>query len=69
MRQEDHHLAASLRELAKAAEHIGEMQDILRDNDGMAALLAAYQDAVDGLTSGLRQALTHIADDRGLDER
>lgn len=47
--------------LATAADHVGEMQDILEHRDGMTALVCAYQDAIEHLTMGLRLAIEHIA--------
>lgn len=47
---------AALQELAKAADHVGEMQDILRDGDGFDSILAAYTDALDALTQALKLA-------------
>lgn len=47
---------AALEQLARAADHVGEMEDILRNGDGMGALVAAYSDALDALTQALKLA-------------
>lgn len=57
---------AALEQLARAADHVGEMQDILRDGDGFESMLAAYTDALDALTQALQLSLTikaHPVDD------
>lgn len=47
---------AALEQLARAADHVGEMQDVLRNGDGMGSLVAAYSDALDALTQALKLA-------------
>lgn len=48
--------SAALEQLARAADHVGEMQDALRDGDGFDSMLAAYTDALDALTQALKLA-------------
>lgn len=48
--------AAALEELTRAADHLQEMRDILKDGDGMTSMLAAYSDAVSALTAALQHA-------------
>lgn len=50
-------MTTAMRELERAADHVAEMQEILKNGDGMQSMLAAYGDATDALCRALQYSL------------
>ena len=47
-------MSTAFSELDRAADHLNEMRDILKNGDGPTSLLSAYADALDALTLALK---------------
>lgn len=50
-------MAAAMKYLEQAADHVAEMREVIKNGDGMPSLVAAYRDATEALCGALQYGL------------